>query len=129
MATTQEDTIVAIATPPGEGAIGIVRLSGPQAIEVVGRLFRPVTQAPRLSLQPARAYHGTLLHPHTGEMIDEVLTTTYRAPKSYTGEDVAEISAHGSTVVLRSIVEACLAVHESRNTDHAIRLADRKSVV
>ena len=119
----REDTIVAIATPPGEGAIGIVRVSGIQALAVVAHLFRPQANRPTRPFEPYHVYHGALHHPLTGDLIDEVLLTTFRAPKSYTGEDVVEISAHGSTVVLRAIVEACCDLQSSiskRSKDAAL---------
>ena len=91
------DTIVAIATPPGPGGIGIVRMSGPEAHHIARRLTR--REAP---YEVRRATVARL----TGESgaIDRVVVTTFAMPRSYTGEDVAEISAHGSPVLLRSIV-------------------------
>lgn len=96
-----QDTIIAIATPPGEGAIGIVRVSGPRSIE----LFDPFFQSTDL-LQaiPRMAYYG-LLRDEQGAPIDEVIVTVYRAPASYTGEDAVEISAHGSPYILQRIVQ------------------------
>jgi tRNA modification GTPase len=92
------DTIVAIATPPGRGAIGVVRLSGPEA-EAIARCL--ITH--RGELQPRRA---TFTRTHD---VDQVVVTCFPAPQSYTGEDVVELSAHGSPVVLRSIVEKAVA--------------------
>lgn len=91
------DTIVAIATPPGRGGIGIVRISGPAAHSIAGRLTR--REAP---FEARRATVARL----TGESgaIDRVVVTAFATPHSYTGEDVAEISAHGSPVLLRAIV-------------------------
>jgi len=95
------DTIVAIATPPGHGGIGIVRISGPLAPEVaasVGGRSRPF--APR---------HATLTNIRIdGIAIDRAVVTFFPAPHSYTGEDVIEISAHGSPIVLRAMVEAVM---------------------
>jgi tRNA modification GTPase len=91
------DTIVAIATPPGRGGIGVVRLSGPEALQIVVRLTdRDHSFEPR---------HATLVRvkASTGP-IDRVVVTTFVAPHSYTGEDVAEVSAHGSPVLLEAIV-------------------------
>src|SRR5436309_1296620 len=88
------DTIVAIATPPGRGGIGVVRLSGPEAALIVRRLITH-----RGELAPRRA---TFTRSHA---VDQVVVTYFPAPHSYTGEDVVEVSAHGSPVVLRTIVE------------------------
>ena len=87
-----EDTIAAISTPPGEGGIGIVRLSGPEAQELAERIFTP-----RRALWPLkshRLYLGTVQDPRDGEVIDEVLLTVMKAPRTYTREDVAEINCH-----------------------------------
>ena len=91
------DTIVAIATPPGRGGIGIVRLSGPRAIEI-GCALTGVTG----NLEPRHATLTRVLGPHGA--IDRVLVTSFPAPHSYTGEEVVEISAHGSPVLLQQIV-------------------------
>src|SRR5438105_4471799 len=92
-----EDTIVAIATPPGRGGIGVVRVSGPLAAEIAKRLTRRAAFAPR---------RATLTHVTgaDGEPIDRAVVTAFPAPHSYTGEDVVEVSAHGSPVVLDAIV-------------------------
>lgn len=95
-----DDTIVAIATPAGRGGIGVVRLSGAEA-----RSFAEPMLRLRTELQPGRAVFGELIEPATGERIDEVVVTFFQKPHSYTTEDVVEISAHGSPVVLRHIVE------------------------
>jgi tRNA modification GTPase len=99
-----DDTIVAVATPPGRGGIGVVRLSGPEARLIVEPLLRL-----KHSLEPNRATYGELLDPESGSRIDEVVVTYFAKPHSYTAEDVVEISAHGSPVVLRFLVEACIA--------------------
>lgn len=102
-----EDTIAAIATPPGEGGIGIVRLSGPASISIAAQLFAP-SRAVRLEQVPSHTlHHGRLVH--QGVALDEVLVAVMRRPHSYTCEDVVEVQAHGSPVVLRSILEAALA--------------------
>jgi tRNA modification GTPase len=91
-----EDTIVAIATPPGRGGIGVVRVSGPASLQVAGAL---------LSLdKPLRPRHATFVR----SQADHVVATYFPAPHSYTGEHVVEISAHGSPVVLRQIVEQAM---------------------
>src|SRR5690242_11510505 len=95
-----DDTIVAIATPPGRGGIGVVRLAGPEALPIT----RPLLRLKR-ELTPGRAVFGELVEPASGERIDEVVVTFFAKPHSYTADDVVEISAHGSPVVLRHIAE------------------------
>src|SRR6185295_6925848 len=114
-----EDTIVAIATPPGRGGIGVVRLSGAAARAIAGRLLAHVGPLePRhatltlVRLEPDAT--GVRRRPDATEMdtgavaIDQVVATYFPAPASYTGDDVVELSAHGSPVVLREIVAAAI---------------------
>lgn len=101
------DTIVAIATPPGQGAIGIVRLSGPRVREIGLRLFRPAS-AGFAGFSPYRLHYGQLRDPGGG-FIDEVLTAWMPAPHSFTGEESLEFQCHGGGAVLRLVVEACVA--------------------
>lgn len=100
----EADTIVAIVTPPGEGGVGIVRASGPRAAELPALLF-PRNPGPWRS---HHLRHGAIIDPSTGKTIDRALGVVMRAPGSYTGEDVFEIQAHGSPLVLEHIVQACL---------------------
>ena len=107
MAFSTTDTIVAIATPPGRGGIGVVRLSGPEA--------QPIAQALITHRDPLQPRHATLSKvrlkadtTESGDAIDHVVATLFPAPHSYTGENVVELSAHGSPVVLRAIVTAAL---------------------
>ena len=94
------DTIIALATPPGVGALGIIRLSGPQAIEAVNASF----PSKNLFQQLSHTLHvGWLVF--NGRRIDEVVVSIFKAPKSYTGEDVIEISGHGSPFVLQQIID------------------------
>ena len=103
----RQDTIAAIATPWGQGAIGIVRLSGPQALAIAGRLFRP--QTPRPGPWPShRLVLGRIVNPVSGEVVDEVLLAYMRAPRSYTREDVVEIQCHSGFAVLRQILQLVL---------------------
>src|SRR5471032_1372987 len=97
------DTIVAIATPPGRGGIGVVRVSGPDAHRIARAL---ITHAGDLE-----ARHATLtrVRPTPDAAIDQVIATYFPSPHSYTGDDVVELSAHGSPVVLRAIVSAAIA--------------------
>ena len=98
---SSSDTIVAIATPPGRGGIGVVRISGPSAAALAASLSD--RSAP---LEPRRA---TLTHVRVaGVPIDRAVLTFFPSPGSYTGEDVLEISAHGSPVLLRAIVEGAM---------------------
>lgn len=101
----EADTIVAIVTPPGEGGVGIVRASGPLAGHLSARLF------PRLKggWDSHRLRHGRIIDPATGQTIDQALGVLMRGPSSYTGEDIFEIQAHGSPLVLDRVVHACLA--------------------
>ena len=113
-----DDTIIAIATPPGRGGIGVVRLAGPEARAIAHPMLRL-----KHSLEPGRAVFGDLIEPDTPHAdaglrpahaepttarIDEVVVTYFAKPHSYTTDDVVEISAHGSPVVLRHIVELAL---------------------
>ena len=98
-----QDTICAIATAPG-GAIGIIRVSGPDAIAITGRLFTPASGKP-LAKRPAYTLtFGQILSP-AGEVVDEVLVSLFRAPHSYTGEDSVEISCHGSAYILQQVMQ------------------------
>jgi len=100
-----DDTIVAIATPPGRGGIAVVRLAGPEARAIVAPMLRL-----KHELDPNRAVFGELVDLSAGQdRIDEVVVTYFRKPRSYTTDDIIEISAHGSPVVLRHIVEQALA--------------------
>jgi tRNA modification GTPase len=102
MGGMEQETIVAISTPVGRGGIGVVRLSGPQAREIVAALVRL-----RHPLAAGRARFGELVDVATGAVLDEVVVTLFAAPNSYTGEDVVEIAAHGSPVLLEYIVRQC----------------------
>src|SRR5271169_1227476 len=101
-----DDTIVAIATPPGRGGIGVVRLSGSEATAIARPMLR---LAHAEEFQPNRAHFGELIDPSTGDRIDEVVVTFFAKPHSYTTDDVVEISCHGSPVVLRHVVEMALS--------------------
>lgn len=97
------NTICAIATAPG-GAIGIIRISGPKAINIADRIFRPVGST--LSLSERKAYtlaFGNIVNTNN-DVVDEVLVSIFRAPHSYTGEDSVEISCHGSAYVLQQVM-------------------------
>ncbi len=104
-----DDTIAAIATPPGVGGVGIVRISGPQAFKIGAEIFRPARSSTALPLPSHLLTHGMVANPDSGEMVDEVLAAFMRAPHTYTREDVVEIDAHGGPLVLRHILELALA--------------------
>lgn len=94
------DTIVALATPQGRSGIGVIRLSGDISLKIARRLTDDTELSPRVAhLKQVR---------DNGEVIDEVLVTYFKAPNSFTGEDVVEISGHGSPVILRQILDLCL---------------------
>jgi tRNA modification GTPase len=105
-----EDTIVAISTPPGRGGIGIVRLSGPAARSIAEPLLKL-----RHPLAPGQARFAEILD-STGEILDEAVVTYFQSPHSYTSEDVVEIAAHGSPVLLDHLLRQCAA--------HGARLAE-----
>jgi tRNA modification GTPase len=97
------DTIVALATPPGVGAIGIIRLSGEKAFEIINELF----PSKNLLAQSSHTLHVGLLK-NKDEVLDEVVVSLYKTPRSYTGENVVEISCHGSPFIHRRVIEACI---------------------
>ena len=101
-----DDTIVALSTPPGRGGLGVVRLSGPEALSIAGLLVSPFSEKPRA---PRRATVGCLVD-EQGETVDQVVLTYFRKPASYSGEDVVEISCHGAPVILSFAVERALAL-------------------
>ena len=99
------DTIVALSTPPGAGALAVVRLSGPAAFEITAGVFSKKS----LAAQPGHTLHyGALRDPATAEVLDEVVVALYRAPRSFTREDVVEISCHGSDYVVRKVLGVLL---------------------
>lgn len=100
-----DDTIVAVATPPGQGALGIIRMSGPDAHRILSHIFVP-RRAGRMRARMVRYGH---IYDETGAVIDEVLVTWMPAPHTYTGEDVVEVSCHGGRVVLERVLLRLLA--------------------
>lgn len=103
---TEFDTISAISTPIGEGGISIVRTSGEDAIKIVNEIFKGAD----LSKVPTHTVHyGHIVGPATGKTIDEVMATVFRAPKTFTREDIVEISCHGGIVVTNHILQLILA--------------------
>ena len=102
------DTIAAVATPMARGAIGILRLSGPEAVQAASAVFKPASGRPLEDYPGRRLVYGTL-YDREGQPIDQVLATYTRGPGSYTGEDTAELQCHGSPAVLTLGLEALFA--------------------
>ena len=103
------DTIVAQATPPGFGAIALVRLSGSRALRIAAELTADSSIA-TAALAERTSHLRTLRRPGSGEALDRALVTVYRAPASYTGEDMVELSTHGGHAIPRNVVAACIAL-------------------
>jgi tRNA modification GTPase len=104
-----EETIVAIATPVGAGGIGIVRLSGPEALPVLRALWRGAREISEGRPAPRRMYYGQIRDPDQNQVVDEVLAVYMPAPKTYTRQDVVEIHCHGGPAPLRRVLDLCLA--------------------
>lgn len=104
----KEDTIAAVATPVGEGGVGIVRVSGPDAERIARQIFSR-SGGRNGSLRSHTLHYGTIREPRTGELLDEVLMTLMRKPRSYTGEDVVEVHCHGGPFLVRRVLELILA--------------------
>ena len=102
-----QGTIVAIATPSGAGALGIIRLSGPEARQILAPYFKTKSGKKLLDLAPKETAFGTL-HQKDGRLLDEVLLCCFNAPNSFTGENVVELSCHGSSYILQEVVQLCL---------------------
>ena len=109
----EADTIAAISTPVGEGAISIVRLSGDEAISITNKLFKGKDLT---KVESHTIHYGKLVDPHTEETIDEVLVSVMRAPKTFTVEDIVEINGHGGIVAVKRILQLVL--------DEGARLAE-----
>lgn len=102
-----QGTIVAIATPSGAGALGIIRLSGPEARQILAPYFKAKSGKKLLDLAPKETAFGTLQQ-EDGRLLDEVLLCCFNAPNSFTGENVVELSCHGSSYILQEVVQLCL---------------------
>ena len=98
-----DDTIVALATPPGIGAIGVIRLSGKEAISIVSGLF----PSKNLTEEPSHTVHAGVIKDNEA-ILDQVVVLLFKNPRSYTGEDVVEISCHGSPYIHQRVIEACV---------------------
>jgi tRNA modification GTPase len=98
-------TIAAISTAPGVGGIGIVRLSGEETFNVIKKVFSPKEAG---EVEGYKFKYGHIINPKTKEIIDEVLVSFFKAPKSYTTENMCEINSHGGNIVIQSILKICL---------------------
>ena len=98
------DTIVALATPTGRSGIGVVRLSGSDSVAIASAFLH----ADETPLVPRHAHLRTLIDPETNEAIDEAIVTWFKAPHSFTGEEIVEFACHGSPIVLRRVIDSCL---------------------
>lgn len=103
MRNNWDETIVALSTPPGIGALGVIRMSGPMAVAIADRLM----PGKKLEEKPSHTLHVGWLQ-WQGERIDEVVVSLFRNPRSFTGEDVVEISCHGSPFILQKVLDACV---------------------
>src|SRR5579871_5477879 len=104
----QEDTIAAVATPPGEGGIAIVRVSGPEARAVAGRLFRPQRGGDPRAFPGYSVHYGLFVDPQSNEAADDGLLLMFHAPHSYTGEDMVELSCHGGRTATAAVLRLAL---------------------
>lgn len=102
------DTISAISTPPGEGGIGIVRISGDDALEIAKKIFRGAG-GNKAKIEPRKVHYGYIFNPDTGERVDEVLLTYMKSPRSYTTQDVVEINCHGGPVILKQVLDLAVS--------------------
>jgi tRNA modification GTPase len=103
-----DDTIAAISTPIGEGGIGIVRLTGPEAVGILERLFVPGPRTRAMGLEPRKLHYGHIVDPESSKRVDEVLAAYMPAPHTFTRQDVVEVNGHGGIVPLRQILALCL---------------------
>ncbi|TCW39356.1 tRNA uridine-5-carboxymethylaminomethyl(34) synthesis GTPase MnmE [Laceyella sacchari] len=103
----ETDTIAAVATPAGEGGIAVIRVSGPEAVSIVDQLYKGKKKL--AEVETHTVHYGHVVHPRTEERIDEVLVTVMRAPRTFTREDVVEVSCHGGMVPVQKTLEALFA--------------------
>lgn len=104
----ESDTIAAISTAPGEGGIGIVRMSGNEAFDIAQRIFKPSSEKTFEKLKNRSMNHGFIIDPRTGQKMDEVLINKMQSPHTYTTEDVVEINCHGGMIAVKRILELLL---------------------
>jgi tRNA modification GTPase len=104
-----QDTICAVSTPPGEGGIGIIRVSGSDAVSIASKLFEPRSGKKLDACVTHTIHYGHIINPSTGERVDETLVSVMRAPATYTREDVVEINCHGGMIPLRRTLALLIA--------------------
>jgi len=104
----REETIAAISTPLGEGGIGIVKISGDRALEILNKIFVTKDHKQRKSWEPRKMFYGFIVNPKNREMVDEVLAVYMKAPNTYTKEELIEIHCHGGMVPLRKTLKLVL---------------------
>lgn len=109
VAMQEQDTICSISTPPGEGGIGIIRLSGKDAVSIASGIFKPRTAAAEIGKHSHKLHYGHVVVPGTGEVVDEVLVGVMRGPATYTREDVVEFNCHGGAVPLSRTLSLLIA--------------------
>ena len=112
----KQDTIAAVATPPGEGGIAIVRVSGPGARQIATCLFQPQRGGDPAAFPGYSVHYGQFVEAGTDEVVDDGLLTVFQAPHSYTGEDTIELSCHGGRATTARVLQLAL--------DAGARLAD-----
>ena len=105
----EQDTICAVSTPPGEGGIGIIRVSGRNAVLIASGIFRPRSESGSAPGASHTLRYGHVVDPSTNELVDEALVSVMRAPATYTREDVVEINCHGGMVPLWRTMELLIA--------------------
>ena len=110
-------TVCAVSTPLAEGGISVIRISGEKALSIAERIFRPLSCESVSDMAGYTCAYGKIVEPESGRAVDEGVLTVFRAPRSYTGEDVCEISCHGGVFVTKKVLRLCL--------ECGARLADR----
>ncbi|GAB5046127.1 tRNA uridine-5-carboxymethylaminomethyl(34) synthesis GTPase MnmE [Thermodesulfovibrio sp. TK110] len=110
MISSEFDTIAAISTPLGEGGIGIIRISGKEAIPIANKIFQSSKGVKLSDVKTHTIHYGFIIDPKTGQKIDEVLVTVMRAPNTYTREDVVEINCHAGYVTLKKILDLVVSL-------------------
>ena len=102
------DTIAAISTPMGEGAIAIVRLSGPEAVKIADKMYKGPKGKTLSSAESHTIHYGHITDSTTGRIIEEVMVSVLRAPRTFTREDVIEINCHGGIVTVNQVLQLAL---------------------
>jgi len=100
-------TIAAISSPPGEGAVALIRISGKTARKILKKIFIPLNPGEK-TLTPRVMTPGKIISPSTKKFVDQVMSVFFKSPHSYTGEDVVEITCHGGTYIQQQVLNACL---------------------